>query len=152
MARLWIFSAATLLFSSLVLPVASANNLTAGTDYVLRCSGCHGTDGSGHEAAGIPDFRNQVGVFAEDNEGRTYLLHVPGVVNSSLDNDRIAAVLNYIMRTWAGASLKMALQNFTSQEVAARREQVVSDVVAMRRQISLRLLREGIKTANYPWP
>jgi cytochrome c553 len=121
-------------------------------NYVLRCSGCHGMDGSGHESAGVPDFRGAVGAFASDEQGRTYLLHVPGIVNSSLSNAEIAAVLNYVMEQWAGDSLGAGFVRFTPKEAAERRAEPVSDVVVFRRRIVERLGGEGIHTANYPWP
>ena len=125
----------------------------AAVNYVLHCSGCHGVDGSGHETAGVPNFRESVGFFATDEEGRIYLLHVPGVINSNLSNAEIAAVLNYVVEQWAGSSTGRKFVRFTAGEVAERRVRSVSDVVRLRRQIALRLLqREGIQTAIYPWP
>jgi cytochrome c553 len=121
-------------------------------NYALRCSGCHGIDGSGNPAAGIPDFRGYIGAFAEDDEGRTYVLHVPGVAMSSLSDREISAVVNYLIGTWAGASLRAELIPFTPEEVGVRRAQPITDVVAFRRRIVARLGRAGIRTADYPWP
>ncbi len=125
---------------------------TAQVNYVLRCSGCHGTDGSGDSAAGIPDLRNSVGAFADDDDGRTYVLHVPGVANASLSDREIAAVINYVMQSWGGTSLSVRFVAFTPDEVAARRARPVDDVVRFRREIVGRLHARGISTADYPWP
>jgi len=123
---------------------------SAAVNYVLHCSGCHGMDGSGHESAGIPDFRAAVGAFAMDPEGRTYLLHVPGIVNASMTDAEIAGVLNYVMDRWSAEKGRFA--RFTAEEAGERRAHKVSDVVALRRQIAARLNAEGIRTAAYPWP
>jgi cytochrome c553 len=125
---------------------------SAPVNYILRCSGCHGMDGSGNTPAGIPDFRNYIGAFARDDEGRTYILHVPGIVNASLSDDEISAVINYVVTTWAGTSLRTGFVAFTAQEVAARRVRPVADVVRFRRRIVERLHAAGIQTAAYPWP
>jgi hypothetical protein len=73
-------------------------------------------------------------------------------VNTSLDNARIAAVVNYIMRTWGGTSLRAGFVAFTEEEVTKRRARSVPDVVALRRQVARRLHAQGIATADYPWP
>jgi hypothetical protein len=129
-----------------------AGERSAPVNYVLHCSGCHGMDGNGHESAGVPDFRDAVAAFAMDEEGRTYLLHVPGIVNASLTDEEISAVLNYVMDHWGGKALGSGFVRFTAQESAERRARRVSDVVAFRRQIAARLNGEGIPTAGYPWP
>jgi cytochrome c553 len=136
----------------LALSQAHAAERSPSVNYVLRCSGCHGTDGSGHESVGVPDFRDAVGAFAMDEEGRTYLLHVPGIVNSSLSDAEVAAVLNYVMDQWAGKSLGAGFVRFTPQESAERRTRPVIDVVLFRRQVVARLCGQGIYTAAYPWP
>lgn len=126
---------------------------SASSNFVQYCSGCHGQDGGGGGVnSGVPDFRNFVGAFAGDDGGRTYVLHVPGVVNTSLDDAEIAAVINYLMRTWGGTSLPVDFVEFTADEVSTRRARTVPDVVALRRQVALRLSANGIATADYPWP
>ncbi|MGQ9364697.1 c-type cytochrome [Azospirillum sp. ST 5-10] len=131
---------------------AVAGELKPRTNYILRCTGCHGMDGAGSAIGGIPDFRGMVGAFAGDDEGRTYLLHVPGVIGASLSDAEIAGVLNYIMENWAGASLPADFRPFTAAEVTDRRARPVADVVVLRRRIVARLGESGIATADYPWP
>jgi mono/diheme cytochrome c family protein len=139
----------SVLFSSSVQSAGRA----ASSNYVQYCSGCHGLDGRGAGAnSGIPDFRNFVGAFASDDCGRTYVLHVPGVVNTSLGNAEMAALINYLMRTWGGTSLSADFVEFTAAEVQTRRAYYVPDVVSLRRQIVERLQANGIATAPYPWP
>jgi cytochrome c553 len=126
---------------------------SASSNFIQYCSGCHGQNGRGAGVnSGIPDFKNFVGAFASDDGGRTYVLHVPGVVNTSLDDAEIAAAMNYIMRTWGGTSLRADFVEFTADEVRTRRARSVPDVVALRRQVVERLHANGIATADYPWP
>ena len=133
-------------------PDTCAAERSATTNFILRCSGCHGMDGSGSNAGGIPDFRNYIGSFAVDDDGRTYVLRVPGVLNANLSDSEIAAVINYVMTTWGGTSLRAGFVAFTPEEVAARRSRPVADVVQLRRQIVERLHAASISTAEYPWP
>lgn len=131
---------------------AGAEGYTARTNYMLRCTGCHGMDGSGSEQAGIPDFRGYVGSFARSEPGRTYLMHVPGVVNSSLSDGEIAAVMNYVMESYAGASQAADAAPFTADEVATLRAVPVADVVALRREVVAGCTQAGWPVAGYPWP
>ncbi|CAN7188089.1 cytochrome c [Devosia sp. LjRoot16] len=122
------------------------------SNFILRCAGCHATDGSGSEPGGIPDFRNYVGAFAQTEDGRRYLMHVPGVVSASLTDKQIADVMNYVMETWGGTSLAADHRPFTGAEVTTLRAEPVGDVVAYRRKVAADLLAQGIATAGYPWP
>ncbi|MEO8683581.1 MAG: hypothetical protein ABI414_01940 [Devosia sp.] len=121
-------------------------------NFILKCAGCHLSDGSGMPAAGIPDFVGKVGVFAALPEGRAYLLHVPGVIGSSLTDAQIADVLNYIMETWAGPSLPTDYMPFDATEVAALRQQNIGNAVKYRRVIVEKLEAMGLSAADYPWP
>lgn len=147
---------ATLVSASLGGPPAaraeSAGPLSARANYILRCTGCHGLEGAGSEIGGIPDFRGYVGAFSRTGDGRAYLMHVPGVVNSSLTNAEIAAVMNYVMQTFGGPSLPANFKPFTVEEVDALRTHPVEDVVAYRRDVVKALTAAGIATAGYPWP
>jgi len=124
---------------------------SASVNYVLHCSGCHAMDGTGNGHVDIPDFRNSVGAFAHDEDGRTYLVHVPGVVNSGLSNAEIAAVMNYVLKRWSDV-YETGVPAYTTEEVAERLAVPVTDIVGLRRQIVGRLAQAGILTARYPWP
>jgi cytochrome c553 len=144
---------ATAVYAVLSGSFAVSADHSASSNFIQYCSGCHGQDGRGGGVnSGIPDFRNFVGAYASDDGGRTYVLHVPGVVNTSLDDAEIAAVINYVMKTWGGTSLRAGFIPFTAREVTSRRARSVPDVVALRRQIVQRLHANGISTAQYPWP
>ncbi|MGL4964712.1 MAG: hypothetical protein ACRC67_26030 [Inquilinus sp.] len=125
---------------------------SAHIDYMLKCSGCHGADGSGSPDRGIPDFRGYVDGFGRIEAGRTYVMHVPGVVNSSLPNGRIAAVINYVMATFGAPETRAGVPPFTAEEVDRLRAVPVADVVAYRREVAAAMAKAGIPVAGYPWP
>ena len=111
----------TLLPALLFAAPGFAQDKTPHTNYVLRCAGCHGMGGAGAPSAGIFDFNGMVGAFAGIDEGRTYLMHVPGVSGSGLSDAEIAAVMNYVMETWAGDSLPAAKWSPFSRPWASKR-------------------------------
>lgn len=132
---------------------AAGGGLGPEQNYMLRCTGCHGADGSGSVRGRIPDFRDSVASFSYIPEGRKYLMHVPGVVGSGLNDREIAAVLNYIMVAWGGESLQAEdYAPFTAEEVQALRQTDLKDVVKYRRTVVERLKDENRPVADYPWP
>jgi len=92
---LWLLIVCSGFFSNFVF----AQSVNASYKYTLHCSGCHGTDGQGSRAGGIPSL-SLVKTFTGDNEGRKYLLQVPGVSYSGLSNRDIALVMNYVIDRW----------------------------------------------------
>ena len=144
--------AAPLLVSVLAFAApAVAQERSAHANYILRCAGCHGLTGTGAPAAGIADFNDAVGAFTRTDDGRTYLMHVPGIAASRLSDEDIAAVLNYVVETWAGTSRPEDYVPFTAEEVTQRRALAIPDVVAFRREVVEALAAMGIDTAPYPW-
>jgi mono/diheme cytochrome c family protein len=115
----------------------------AAVDYMLHCSGCHGMDGSGAPARGIPDFREQVGHFQRLPEGRAFLLQVPGLLNAGLPDDRRAAVTSWLVRRFAGPSLPPDFQPYTAAEAREYRESRPADISATRKRLYEELLAAG---------
>nr|WP_319250923.1 hypothetical protein [uncultured Celeribacter sp.] len=125
---------------------------TAHTNFVLRCAGCHGFEGGGTPEGGIPAFPDSVGYIAGTDLGRTYMMHVPGVVGASLNNREIAEVMNYVLDVWGATEGGETPQPFTEEEVTRRRAVEVPDVVAYRRLVVDELTGMGVEIAEYPWP
>ncbi|GAA4490354.1 c-type cytochrome [Gluconacetobacter tumulicola] len=142
-----LFIASALLFSSSALAEPSAR-----TRYLLKCSGCHLPDGSGEISGGIPNFVGSVGVFADLPEGRAYLMHVPGVIGSSMDDKGISDVMNYIMETFAGTSLSSDYRSFSPREVSELRKKNIGNLVEYRRKVAALLNKRGVTLPPYPWP
>jgi mono/diheme cytochrome c family protein len=128
-----------------------AGGETARTLYLLKCSGCHRADGQGAADAGVPPFPGFIADLARDPGGRTYMLHVPGVASSGLNDADLTAVLNYLLDRWSGAPAADT-KPFTPQEVAALRAVPVNNIVTYRRTLVARLRKSGAAIAEYPWP
>jgi cytochrome c553 len=64
------------------------------TDYALQCRGCHGADGAGVPGH-VPSLLG-VAALLETPAGRARLLSVAGVRQSSLSDERLAALLEWV--------------------------------------------------------
>lgn len=137
-------------FSAALLGPASgrAGELGAKANYLLRCSGCHGSNGAGTVKGGVPPFPGFIGPLTADDAGRTYVMHVPGVVGTGLSDAEIAAVMNYVVENWGDGKPAP----FTTEEVVRRRAEPMADLIAYRRAIVARLAADGLPAADYPWP
>jgi len=135
--------------NSLLAQLAFAQSLSASNNYILHCSGCHGSDGIGSRTGGIPSL-TLVKSFTSDAEGRKYLMHVPGIAYSGLNNKEIAAVVNYVVARWG--QLEVPFRTFTVEEVDRLRAANIDDIVSYRRTLTKRYTEEGKLVADYPWP
>lgn len=121
------------LCAATVLLAVTGNGLAATyayQNYILRCSGCHGTDRSGLPGRGVPPIRRaDLAPFLRTTAGRAFLVQVPGVSESPLHADQIADVLNWLL---AGTP---SLRKYTSAEVRADRQRRLLDVALARSRI-----------------
>lgn len=129
--------------------------------YVLHCAGCHGFDGQGTYSAKVPDLR-RMGQFLSLPGGRGYLLRVPGVMGSGLDDAEVAAVLNWLLGGMARQSRPTDEPPYAVAEVNQARRTPLTDVMAERRRLEALLgersgvhaeahaeAQAGSKTATY---
>lgn len=117
--------------------------------YILHCSGCHGLNGEGTIEGGIPGFPKSVRYIADLEQGRDYILHVPGVVSTNMPDADVAEVLNYILDRWGGDEDPAY---FSAEEVTRRRSKPDRDIVMFRREITRNLRASGVEISDYPWP
>lgn len=117
--------------------------------YVLHCSGCHLRDGSGSVAGRIPALAGTVGHFQRLLEGRLYTIQVPGIMNSGLKDDDVAALVNWLVPHFAGSSLQGAFKSYTAAEIAAARRNRPTDIFAARRAVTAGLRRQGVEIPDY---
>lgn len=122
---------------------ASAGDAAARADYLLHCSGCHGSDGEGHAIGRIPALRERIGRFLWRDEGRAFLVQVPGVNNTGLSDAAIAAVLNWLVAAWAADTRPPGFVPYRADEVARHRASRPADIVVFRRGLVARLAHDG---------
>ena len=127
-----------------VSPVHSARAL-----YVLHCAGCHSLDGSGSTSARVPDMR-QLGQFLRIPGGREFLIQVPGVMGSGLNDEQVALVTNWVLSSIASASIPAQHRDFDAAEVNQARHKPLVDVAATRAQLVQRAQQLGLQIAQTP--
>ncbi|MFO1218218.1 MAG: cytochrome C [Burkholderiaceae bacterium] len=139
--------AVDMVLGRIVLPPGNAPSVVATTSprahYVLHCAGCHGLDGAGAPEKYVPDLR-QLGAFFRVDGGRSFMIQVPGVMGSGLDDRQVAEVVNWLLATLARASVSEAVAPFTADEVARARAQPLVDVAAVRARLVQQAQARGV--------
>jgi hypothetical protein len=103
----------------------------AAADFSHRCRGCHGFNGEGTPGH-VPRLAGFVGLFTQVPGGRDYLMRVPGVATSRLDDARLSAVLNWMLAALSPAETAPNFAPFTTAEVNAARRHPLIDRRAER--------------------
>jgi hypothetical protein len=107
-------------------------------DYMLQCQGCHLADGSGSPGA-VPDLRGSLGRLVSVPGGREYLVRVPGAAQSPLSDQRLAALLDWMLREFGGAGAAVDFEPYRPEQVARWRAEPYLDVQAVRRELINRI-------------
>lgn len=103
-------------------------------DYLLHCAGCHLADGSGSPQS-VPSLAGPLGRIAASPEGRDYLARVPGAAQAPLDDEALAAVLNWILLELNRETLPRDFRPLRGSEVARSRARVLADPLKLRREL-----------------
>jgi hypothetical protein len=93
--------------------------------------GCHGESGLGLEGQ-VPSFSNTLAKISASPQGRDYVLRVPGVTQSSLDDVQTAEVLNWVLAEFSTPQAARQIARFTAAEVARARARPLLEVTATR--------------------
>ncbi len=107
-------------------------------DYMLQCQGCHRADGAGSPDA-VPDLRGSLARFLSVPGGREYLVRVPGAAQAPLSDERLAAVLDWMLREFGPAEAAAGLEPYRADEVASWRAQPYLEVESVRRELIRRI-------------
>jgi len=131
-----------MLFAFPVLP-ADAGISRAQSNFILHCGGCHGVDGAGNAEA-VPDLRRQVGFFLYLPEGRAYLARLPNVAFSTLNDQELADMLNFMVFTLGDGSAPTGAKPYQAAEVKSLRSAslIGTPLRAYRAQLINRLIQD----------
>lgn len=137
--------------AALALALACAGSATAGDamshaqlNYLHHCMGCHGADGAGAPAKGIPTMRDNLGRFLHVPGGREFIVQVPGVMNTSLGDADIAELMNWLLPWVSAATVPAGTTPYTAGEIARLRRTRPADVPAARRALVQAMQAAGI--------
>ena len=108
-----VFVVAALLFTGA--GASSADDAATRFDFMLNCSGCHGTDASG--SVTVPAL-DETATLVATREGRDYLIRVPGVAQAPLSDERLARLMNFVVSEFGRSP---EFEPFTTAEVTRLR-------------------------------
>jgi len=99
-------------------------------DYLLHCSGCHRPDGGGAEG-GVPSL---IGLdrFLRAPGGRDYLIRAPGVAQAPVSDERLAALMNWVVVEFGTAGVS---PRYTREEVGLLRARPLRDGTELRARL-----------------
>jgi hypothetical protein len=121
-------------FLLLLSPLLLADERRAEVNYMLHCQGCHLPDAAGFEGR-VPPMKNFVGYFLNSDEGRQFVVRVPGVAQSALNDDELAELMNWLLASFSAEQLPDPFVPFTADEVRGLRVDPEPDPVATRARI-----------------
>lgn len=116
--------------------------------YQMFCQGCHTPTGSGHKS--VPQIEGHLGLFLGSQQGREYLVRVPGAANAALDDQQLTELLNWMLVTFGKNSTPATWEPYTSDEVAQYRQQPLFEVVKYRQQLVKQLTKSTTEGQSTP--
>ena len=126
-------------------PIAQAG-YSVGVNYQLQCAGCHLPDGTGSAANDTPRLTGFVGNFLKVPGGREFLVRVPGMSQSALNNAQLADLLNWLIREdgMAGKSTPAHYQPYSADEIAQLRHETMLNLPGTRAELIKAMRAQGI--------
>jgi len=113
-------------------------------DYVENCGGCHGVAGD-TVPAHLPELAGRVGWFMCTPEARAYLIRLPNVAHSRIqDNAELADMMNYVVFILGKGTAPVGTAPFTADEVARERKLALTNknLTAERLRLANQLVRQ----------
>jgi len=124
-----------LLFAtSLATPVAGAVLADPHTDYLLYCRGCHLATGEG-VPPDVPTLVDEIGRIVSVTGGREYIVRVPGVSQTAMNDERLAAVLNWVLAEFNADTTPTNFKPYDAREVGEARVKLLIDPLKYRASI-----------------
>lgn len=125
--------------AEIALGIETTPAYSARVNYQLQCMGCHGADGSG-EAGRVPSIRRTLVPFSLVPEGREFVLRVPGIAQSALNDHDVAVLLNWMARNLSDVPLPDNFVEYTALEVSRFRHNPLTTVKTARERLLRNLL------------
>lgn len=111
-----------------------ADDHRAKINYMLYCQGCHLPSAEGL-ADKVPRMSGFVGYFTHSEAGRRFLIQVPGSATAPVNDEQLAELMNWILKTYSGDELVDDFEPYTTAEVAELRQSPDTDPAARRLEI-----------------
>lgn len=114
--------------------VALADDRRAEVNYMLHCQGCHLPDAAGFDGK-VPPMKDFVGFFLHSQEGRQFVVRVPGVAQSALSDSELAELMNWLLTNFSARQLPDSFVPFAPDEVGELRRDPEPDPEHARTRI-----------------
>jgi cytochrome c553 len=126
-------------------PIAQAG-YSVPVNYQLQCAGCHRDHGEGSAANDTPRMQGFVGNFLRVPGGREFLVRVPGISQSALNDQQIADLLNWLLARdgMAGNSSPEQWPPYSGEEVRRLRQSSMLNLPDVRGGLIDAMRAEGI--------
>jgi hypothetical protein len=116
----------------------SASNL-----YLLNCWGCHGSHGEGIKGTAPPLIG--LGDFLKTTGGRAYIVEVPCVSLSALNDAQIATVMNWVLVNMSKDRLPANFSPYTAAEIHRYRATRIAELTKTRRALLEQLVAMKVR-------
>jgi len=129
---------------ALSIPVTSleqTESAKAREDWMINCQGCHGAKAEGL-ADKVPNMNGNVAKFLRVDGGREFLIQVPGVANSPLDDKSLTDVVNWMLSKFDAENLGSDFSPYSEQEVRILRQTPLLASVEKTRRALVRKINE----------
>jgi hypothetical protein len=110
---------------------AVANDDRAHFNYMIHCQGCHLPDAIGFQDK-VPRMKNFLGFFLHSQEGREFIIRVPGVATAQLPDDEIAELMNWLINTYSAEQRPVVFVPYSQSEVRLLRQSPIADPLNSR--------------------
>jgi hypothetical protein len=120
--------------AGVLLAIAAPAGADPRSDYLMHCAGCHLLDASGKPPY-VPSLAGPLGRIAASPAGRDYLARVPGAAQAPISDDRLAAVLNWLLFEFNGETLPQRFRPLSGAEIAKSRSRVLADPLKLRAEL-----------------
>lgn len=124
------------------LPVCvSADDVQAKVDYLIHCQGCHLPEAVG-VAGKVPRMKNFLGYYLHSEDGRRFIVQVPGAATANLDDARLADLMNWLLLRYSKAELPYDFEPYTAAEVGKLRPKLDPNPDETRTRILLDIAKD----------
>ena len=114
--------------------------------YLLNCWGCHGSRGEGIKGTAPPLIA--LGDFLKAKGGRSYIIQVPGVSQSALNDAQVAAVMNWVLASMSKGHMPDGFSPYAADEVHRYRATRLDDLFKTRKEIIDKLIAMKVRQAE----
>jgi mono/diheme cytochrome c family protein len=116
--------------------------------YMLNCWGCHRPNGEGIPGTAPP--LQGAADFLKVKGGRQYLIEVPGVSQSALNDEQVAEVMNWILQSFSKGKLPADFKPYTADEVKQLRAVRMLEITKTRDALIAEMVAAKIRPASKP--